>query len=188
MKNIYIRKIGDFADTELSDFFKARLTHNPKNEARDRTVAAMLEEGLQKFGFFERDMLYGISDGGKPYFKNCSLHFNFSHTEGYAALILCDVPCGIDIEPSERTVSPGLAARFFSERERRLINSAADPKTALLRLWTRKEALLKADGTGLRTRLAEVDVSDDTAVFDGKVYKIGDFSEKAFFCSACTAI
>ncbi len=188
MKNIYIRKIGDFADTELSDFFKTRIALHPKNEARDRTIAAMLDESLQKFGLFERDMLYGISDSGKPYFKNCSLHFNFSHTEGYAALILCSAPCGVDIEPASRNIRPALTERFFSECERTLITSASDTRAVLLRLWTRKEALLKADGTGLRTKLAEVDVSKDTAIFDSKVYKIGDFSEKSFFCSACTAI
>ena len=67
-----------------------------------------------------------------------------SHTSGYAALLLSDQPCGIDIELPTRDFSHA-ASRFLSDNERKLIDandSGLQQKTAGT-IWCAKECLYK---------------------------------------------
>jgi 4'-phosphopantetheinyl transferase len=104
---------------------------------------------------------------GKPIlsddFRGSRIEFNVSHSHEMA---LCAVTrsgeIGVDLEYiRELRDSDGLAERFFARSEidtmRRL--SADERVLAFLRCWTRKEALLKAVGTGLSKPLREVEVS-----------------------------
>lgn len=95
---------------------------------------------------------------GKPF---CPLagapQFNLSHAAGWLALALrADGPVGIDIENTRRDVDqPRLAARWYSDAERRAV--AQGNGEVFFEIWTRKEAWLKAVGTGLRAPLSHVD-------------------------------
>jgi 4'-phosphopantetheinyl transferase len=90
------------------------------------------------------------------------VRFSLAHTDGFAAVAAAfgrDV--GIDAEALDRAVdADGIAARHFTRRERgglvRL--GAAERRRRFFRLWTVKEAVLKAAGTGLRTPLDAFDV------------------------------
>lgn len=67
-----------------------------------------------------------------------------SHTSEYAALLLSDQPCGIDIELPTRDFSHA-ASRFLSDNERKLIDandSGLQQKTAGT-IWCAKECLYK---------------------------------------------
>ena len=86
-----------------------------------------------------------------------ALEFNLSHTED---MILCAVtvgcPIGVDVEDTSRPADfLPLARRFFHPAETALLeNLSADQlPLAFYRLWTLKEAYLKALGAGLTGRL-----------------------------------
>ena len=66
-------------------------------------------------------------------------------------------PVGVDIESLERVAVAGFDDVAFSARERESVRSAADPTLRRAQLWTAKEAVLKARGTGLRVDPREVD-------------------------------
>ncbi|MHC9237349.1 4'-phosphopantetheinyl transferase family protein [Pseudooceanicola sp. 502str34] len=101
---------------------------------------------------------------GKPSLAGGPL-FNLSHAGGWAALAVCAAPpegllLGLDIE-AHREVEPMVAARFFSPNE-----VAAMPEVgsaawqgAFFRIWTRKEAVVKAVGPGLSMPLSDFDVT-----------------------------
>jgi 4'-phosphopantetheinyl transferase len=95
---------------------------------------------------------------GKPF---CPLagapHFNLSHAAGWLALAMrLEGPVGIDIEDTRREVDQEkLAARWFSDAERRAV--AEGGAEIFFDIWTRKEAWLKAAGTGIRVRLNQLD-------------------------------
>ena len=88
---------------------------------------------------------------GKPGLaEHPGIHFNLSHAEGITACIVSDFQCGIDCE-KVREYRPNVMKRAFSEREREMVESAAASERDLLffRLWTLKEAYVKAIGSGI---------------------------------------
>ena len=91
---------------------------------------------------------------GKPLLPppHHGLHFNLSHCRDLALVALCRAgPVGIDLEPADRM--PGLLdceSAFCHPAEiAGLPPSPAERAARLLDLWTSKESLLKALGTGL---------------------------------------
>src|SRR6185312_10744716 len=68
-------------------------------------------------------------------------------------------PVGVDLERIDRVLDAGnLARRFFSKREAAALDALPEPEraTAFLRLWTCKEAVLKALGAGISFGLDRV--------------------------------
>jgi len=103
---------------------------------------------------------FGKAEGGKPVLDPAQapagLHFSLTHTRGLAA---CAVgrshALGIDAEVWREPAPIELAERYFAAVEARLLaNLAPDERSsAFYRLWTLKEAYLKATGQGLATAL-----------------------------------
>jgi 4'-phosphopantetheinyl transferase len=95
-----------------------------------------------------------LSEFGKPALAPPfdSLHFNLSHCSNLAAIALgTDGPVGIDLEKLNR--APDLLeceSTFCHPAEARdLPDETTSRARQLLRIWTAKEAVLKALGTGL---------------------------------------
>lgn len=81
-----------------------------------------------------------------------ALHFNLSHCPDLALVALSrNGPLGIDLEAADRAPSLlGCESSFCHPEEiARLPANASGRAAALLDLWTSKEALLKALGTGM---------------------------------------
>ncbi len=114
-------------------------------------------------GYLDRrptDLRFQTGPHGKP-FLHAAPAFNLSHSDGWAALAVGGTePLGVDIERF-RPVERDLAKRFFSPAENAELAtlSKADRPAGFFRCWTRKEALVKALGTGLTVELDAFDVS-----------------------------
>jgi len=90
-----------------------------------------------------------VTAHGKPFLRGGPA-FNLSHGGSVILLAFTDsAPVGVDIEPE----TAGGAWREVSPRlhplERAELASAADPTATFLKIWTRKEAVAKAVGSGL---------------------------------------
>jgi len=88
--------------------------------------------------------------------------FNFSDSADIGVLAISDLgPLGIDIEQLRPRDFLKLAERYFSPAERACLVAMDEPgiPAAFYRGWTRKEAFLKAVGTGLATRLDAFEVT-----------------------------
>lgn len=83
--------------------------------------------------------------------------FNLSHAAGWLALaVSTQGRVGIDLEDLNRNVDwKRLSVRYFSEAEQTAVRTGG--RQAFFEVWTRKEALAKAMGTGLRGELREYD-------------------------------
>ena len=78
------------------------------------------------------------------------LHVSISHCRtAVAVAISTNHRIGIDIE-SRRKTTPGLMERVCSPDELATIQASPDATMAFLRLWTKKEAVLKMRGTGIK--------------------------------------
>ncbi len=74
--------------------------------------------------------------------------FSISHCQHGIAVAIGEKPIGIDIEHI-RTAKPELVARTMNEKEQTEIWAATSPDIAFTCLWTKKEAVLKMQGTGI---------------------------------------
>jgi 4'-phosphopantetheinyl transferase len=88
------------------------------------------------------------------------LQFNLSHTATVGLLAVGREPLGVDVE-RVRPIERGVAATHFSECELKdLARLEGDEWLAgFYRCWTRKEAIVKAEGVGVGDRLAKFDVT-----------------------------
>lgn len=105
-------------------------------------------------GHAPNDVPVATRENGKPCLSRPFdyLHFNLSHCAELALIAIgMDGPVGIDVEPSARAKDLlGCEDSFCHPDEiAELPASENERATRLLELWTAKEALLKALGTGL---------------------------------------
>ena len=107
---------------------------------------------------------FAIEKNGKPYVSQpveARRAFNIAHTDG---LVMCGIDSqsddllGVDVEKLDRRTDPALAKRYFSKPEIDHLENCAsetDRRNTFLKIWTLKEAFIKALGTGLQTPLAD---------------------------------
>jgi 4'-phosphopantetheinyl transferase len=79
-------------------------------------------------------------------------HFNLSHCNGLVACALShEVPLGVDVEPVDRSAPLDLAEHYFAADERAWLFGlpATQRQLGFFRLWTMKEAVIKATGKGV---------------------------------------
>ena len=91
-----------------------------------------------------------VTERGKPYFAEDSLHFSISHTPSHVFCALAETPIGIDAEELDREINLGLAEKILSQEEKLQYLAAPDKRLALLKFWVLKEAAAKCSGEGLR--------------------------------------
>lgn len=103
--------------------------------------------------------MYAKQSDGKPIITNSRLVFNQSHSdESYALAFSLSVrELGVDTESIHRQANfDALARRFFHADEYTLWRDNGCDRVLWLKLWTIKEAVLKANGLGIRMNLNEL--------------------------------
>ena len=143
---------------------KAKRFRSDLHQARYIVGRAALRHVLaDRLGCSPAAIRVSYGRNGKPTLEGGRGHveFNLAHSGGDAVIALAgDAAIGVDIEllrPIDDVES--LARLVFSDVERRELELAADPVSAFLNGWTRKEAYVKALGLGLTAPLTEITVS-----------------------------
>jgi len=106
-------------------------------------------------------LVFSYSERGRPSLPGAPFDFNLAHSEELALLALSPQPLGVDLELLRDVGdAAGIVQRFFSPAEAAAFARvpAGQRAQAFLNGWTRKEALLKAVGTGIAD-LHTVDVT-----------------------------
>jgi 4'-phosphopantetheinyl transferase len=114
-------------------------------------------------GYIDRspaDLNFQYSEKGKPLLSDTHLQFNLSHTKE-AFLIGCSQTqaIGVDIELISRNIDVIALSREImsaAEKDYFLSQPAARQKEIFFRVWTRKEAFVKALGIGIGTNLKNI--------------------------------
>lgn len=99
------------------------------------------------------------NEHGKPFIEN-GPYFSISHCKEGIAVAVDDQPIGIDIE-AIRHANNDLVERVMNEKEKSQITnhhgsadrqkSPIESARAFTRLWTQKEAIVKAEGVGIQS-------------------------------------
>jgi len=122
------------------------------------------------------EVILSAAPGGKPFLPEAPLmsskpiRFNLAHSLDWMLVSVSrDFETGIDLEFVDPEVEfEQISTHFFSAPDLAWLESRpADQKlAAFFRMWTCKEAVLKAEGSGIRLGLAEVQIDfkgDDSA-------------------------
>ena len=85
-------------------------------------------------------------DSGRP--RMDELHCSLSHGGGWVAAARSPWPVGVDVEGATERLTK-VRRRFVGEADQPVIDRFGDNLDTLCRLWTAKEAVFKAFGTGV---------------------------------------
>lgn len=107
---------------------------------------------------------------GKP--VTADVFFSLSNSGPYALCALGDAPVGADVQ-QVKPVSPSIA-RFFHPSEIAWLDGQPERERAFFRLWTRKEAWVKAASAGERLSLSQTDVIHPLQDWQFMEYNISD--------------
>jgi 4'-phosphopantetheinyl transferase len=165
---------------------RAQLCTWPDAKARALSLLGtrLLHEGLMRLGFGRALSLLGYSGRGKPAI-NLPVSFSLSHCDD---LVLCgfskEGPIGIDVERMGRLKASEFSL-YLTQRERLW---AGDDSERFYRLWTRKEAILKAaDGNDLRL-VRGIDAVETVVGFSGMPWVLADVRlDDGYVASMATA-
>lgn len=131
------------------------------------------------------EVALAVDSMGKPYLEDGGLQFSVSHCEGALALgFSARGAVGVDVEARGRGVeaSEGSYGLVLQPAELEHLSRSPERGVEFIRLFTRKEAVLKALGTGFGTDPRAFSVLEDTPMpgLALRTFESGDF-----FISAC---
>lgn len=140
--------------------------HHREEDRRRRRVArwALRMALAQTLNLEPGTLRFQTDPQGKPHLaggSRAACHFNLSHAQDLALIGICrQAPVGVDLEVlAPVTDLAGVSSLVFTPAERdELARETESSDAAFLRGWTRKEACLKAVGTGLGLDPAGVEV------------------------------
>lgn len=104
---------------------------------------------------------FAVNEYGKPFCENMTqLQFNQSHSQNHYALAysLNVQQIGVDIEDLNREANfLGLAKRCFHRNELDYWLESQQNRELWFKIWTAKEAIVKASGLGIRINLHDIE-------------------------------
>ena len=145
LSQLLLKSKQDFPDFRTFNHYKKQQIHNIRNELL-----------AQKLQIPVTDLEFAKHEHGKPYLLNYDLDFNHSHSQQYYALAMSQhvKDIGIDVEELDRKVRlEALAQHAFHPDEYATWQSLEQDREYWFKVWTTKEAVLKASGLGIRLDL-----------------------------------
>ena len=120
-----------------------------------------------------------IGENGKPYIEGFD-HFSISHSGKAWAVLFNETECGLDIQYEKKADILSIARRWYNPIDEKAVETAAETGESeglreFFRLWTRREALIKALGSSVAdTSLPSV--GEDNVCVRGIEYVIKDIA------------
>lgn len=141
---------------------KARRIKNESAFCASVGAGTLWQRVMARHGI-KADAPVDILPAGKPMLRDSGLFFSLSHSGPWALCAVSDSPVGADVqEPRPARIS---IARRFCPAERQWLEGLppAEQNQALLRLWARKEAWVKAESQDRMLGLDEYNVLEPQA-------------------------
>jgi 4'-phosphopantetheinyl transferase len=132
----------------------------------------LLEYGLMNYAYGNQKLANVLIDKyDRPYFEGGPF-FNISHSSSYVVCVIDNkFPVGIDIEKSSN-IDVSEYKDQWTNQEFVSVTESCNSIRQFYVYWTRKEAILKADGRGLSVPLNEINVFDHEAIVNDKIWHL----------------
>lgn len=171
-------KCRKYLDLLFAEEQKQILRHR-RNEDRVQSLFARLlvaDTVSKQYRATLSKVAFAYGKYGKPFLENRKqFHFSISHSVNRVILANASCPIGTDIEQI-RSYNPRVATRFFTTDEQAYLSAHDKHRDVFFRLWTCKEAYIKASGKGMNCPLS----SFSTLSSEGTFYS---FSTEGYFIS-----
>lgn len=166
------RPEGIFDSLSIEERARAARFRSVEDQLRSGLTRAALRHCLaEATGSAPEALVFATAPQGKPCLVDSDgLSFNVSHSGSLALIGISRLrPIGVDIERTrEITDMLGLAEAYFSDREYRSLARLTTPEeraSAFYAIWTAKESVLKALGTGIGESLRDFSVAPTGRTF-----------------------
>lgn len=154
------KEISDLTEIPLSVFDLRRIGRMRRMEDRERSIAGrlLLQHAIMNLNIYKNTVCTIEWDKfKKPFIKSIyPLQFNISHSGQCVVCALTYGKVGVDIEKMDYRIDIDDFANVFSKKELDFIYAVSTPYRQFYKLWTLKESILKAKGTGFLTSPIEV--------------------------------
>lgn len=192
------RNINELTDTDYRNIYRnlksaernkinkiLNLKHKKLCLAGYDLLAEILEN---EFSIAFKKLIISYNENGKPYFLNGNIYFNISHSEDYVVCVVSDKPIGIDIEKIKARNHKLVMNHYFSDLEKRYIDSSVDTLKTYWTIWTLKEAILKFYGDSiLNIKNINLSIKKNKIVFTTKQYNLTvDYLKNDYVVSICS--
>ncbi len=139
---------------------RQRLPRMRRERAAEKLAGRLLarQAVAVQCGIAPETVRFSRSKYGKPYCVGAPAHVSIAHSAGRVACAVSDAPVGLDLE-RVREIDPAVSRKFCTPPEAAYLAAAPDEaerQARFFRLWTLKEAYLKAEGRGLYLPLKSV--------------------------------
>lgn len=167
----------------------------PMHQQRFITARAILRQLLGQYLNVDPAVIqFSFGEHDKPALAGPhanSLQFNLSHSDDMAVYAFTrSGAIGIDIEKIQSENKSDIAERFFSPAEIAALATLAPSEQAagFFRLWSRKEAIIKANGKGLAQPLSSfsvaLDAQQETIHVDQQVWTLYPLAIQSEYAAA----
>lgn len=159
-------------DKYLNDFpenFKDKILKYRKWEDAQLSLLGriLLKYGLSNY-YQINEIEIDLSLDNKPFLKGQNIYFNISHSEKLVVCIIADFPVGIDVEFLNEKINYLDFQSQMTFGEFNEIHHSDNKIKCLLKHWTRKEAIIKADGRGLQIDLQSFEFVNNECLINDK--------------------
>ena len=163
---------------------KIKLYNNYEDKVLRLTGRLLLAQALKRIDISLADITF--NENGKPFIVNNPIHFSTAYSGNIAVCIIStEGETGIDIEKI-KPVELSLYKEYFTLNEWNYIFSTKGIDESIkhfYHLWTRKEAILKASGTGLLFPLNTIEVLNESVTLNNKTYYFKRIEiDKEYYC------
>ena len=130
-------------------------------------------------------LVFSSNPFGKPFVENSRFQFNMSRSGSQLCFYFGPHDGGVDIERRrDPSAYRDVARRHFHPEEQKMLKDDDD----FFVIWTRKEALLKATGTGLSSGLHHFDCSREQVISGGHTYHLRTYLTQESILSICLPV
>lgn len=150
MTDLFFLEKNKDAEDEVSRLEPFMRPYRNRRDSWDyRSASALIYKALTRYGIDLSE--YREDESGRPYIASGQADFSVSHSGRFTCVAITDETgksIGIDIEDKKRTQKRdilGISRRFFTEDEAEAVAEAEDKEREFLRIWTAKEAMMKAE-------------------------------------------
>ena len=149
-------------EVRVSDKERERASSMEAMTARRFLSARRLVRGVfsKLLGIPVKEIVLELNAYGKPSLAGTDHYLSIAHSGEVVAIAVSRSEIGVDLEFEREIDIPGLSRRFFSPEEALYLEKNSDP-SHFFRLWTCREAAIKADGRGLGHLLGKTKVAAD---------------------------